>query len=263
MPGDLANRLDVLASTLARPRNLAMYEEADLTRQTASLLWGMIHNHPFADGNKRAGLHIAFTFARVNGLAIVAPEDAVVELGYAVAEGRWDEDTVDAWLRRYSRPIARGGRLMPRGKPKGAVPRSNLVAAAEYRAAWWGPARDEPSDETLARVRRYVTHDPDSERLARFTAAEVAAECNLPLRVAHYDLERLRDAGRAAPPPRADCRPRRRIRLGAGAWPHRRRSNCAAAAPRLGRAFARGGGAAPRHHLQRGGDARARGRAGD
>ncbi len=105
-PGDLANRLDILASTLARPLNLALYEEADLARQTASLLWGMIHNHPFADGNKRAGLHIAFTFARVNGLAIVAPEDAVVELGYAVAEGRWDEPTVDVWLRQYSRPIA-------------------------------------------------------------------------------------------------------------------------------------------------------------
>ncbi|MDQ6907079.1 MAG: hypothetical protein M3176_09640 [Chloroflexota bacterium] len=84
---------------------------------------------------------------------------------------------------------------MPRGKPKGTERRSNLVAAAEYRAAWWGPARDEPSDETLARVRRYTTHDRDSERLARFTAAEVAAECNLPLRVAHYDLERLRDQG--------------------------------------------------------------------
>ncbi len=84
---------------------------------------------------------------------------------------------------------------MPRGKPKGAGPRSNLVAAAEYRAAWWGSAREEPSDETLARVRRYVTHNPDLDRLARYTAAEVAAECNLPLRVAHYDLERLRDAG--------------------------------------------------------------------
>jgi death-on-curing protein len=104
-PGDLANRLDILASTLARPRNLALYAGADLARQAASLLWGMIHNHPFADGNKRAGLHIAFAFARVNGLAIVAPEDAVVELGYAVAEGRWDEDAVEAWLRRYSQPV--------------------------------------------------------------------------------------------------------------------------------------------------------------
>lgn len=104
--GDLANRLDVLASTLARPVNLAMYEGADLTRQAASLLWGLIHNHPFADGNKRAGLHIAFTFARVNGLAVVAPDDAVVELGYAIAEGRWDEEAVAGWLHRYGRPVA-------------------------------------------------------------------------------------------------------------------------------------------------------------
>lgn len=87
---------------------------------------------------------------------------------------------------------------MPRGKPKGAArppPAANLVAAEQYRAAWWGPARDEPSDETLARVRRYVTDDPDRDRLARFTAAEVAAECNLSVRVAHYELERLRGAG--------------------------------------------------------------------
>lgn len=104
-PGDVANRLDLLASTLARPRNLAAYEGADVARQAASLLWGIIHNHPFADGNKRAGLHIAFTFARVNGLRIVAPEDAVVELGYAIAEGRWDEGAVDAWLRRYSQRV--------------------------------------------------------------------------------------------------------------------------------------------------------------
>jgi hypothetical protein len=82
---------------------------------------------------------------------------------------------------------------MPRGKPKNLGRQTNLVPAADYRAAWWGPLRDEPSDETLSRVRRYVTRDADEERLARFTAAEVAAECNVPLRVAHYDLERLRD----------------------------------------------------------------------
>lgn len=84
---------------------------------------------------------------------------------------------------------------MPRGKPKSNGRHANLVPAADYRAAWWGAMRDEPSDETLGRVRRYVTRDPDEERLARFTAAEVAAECNLPLRVAHFDLERLRDEG--------------------------------------------------------------------
>jgi len=100
-PGDLTNRIDILHSTLTRPMQQAYYEGADLPRQTASLLWGIIHNHPFADGNKRAGLHIAFTFARINGLDIVATDDEVVDLGYAIAEGRADENAVDAWLRAH------------------------------------------------------------------------------------------------------------------------------------------------------------------
>lgn len=108
-PGDLANRLDVLSSTLNRPVQQAHYEGADVTRQAATLLWGIIHNHPFADGNKRAGLHIAFSFARVNGVTIVATDDEVVHLGYAVAQGDLDEDGVDAWLRAHSAPHEMGG----------------------------------------------------------------------------------------------------------------------------------------------------------
>ena len=96
----------LLDSALARPRNAFHYDRLnDIAGLSASYAFGLAKNHPFADGNKRAGLHIAFAFARVNGLAIVAPEDAVVELGYAVAQGRWDEEAVDAWLRRYSEPV--------------------------------------------------------------------------------------------------------------------------------------------------------------
>lgn len=84
---------------------------------------------------------------------------------------------------------------MPKGKPKAETTGSNLIAASAYRAPWWGAARDEPSDETLARVRRYVTHEADPDRLSRFTAAEVAAACNLSGAVAHYELDALRAEG--------------------------------------------------------------------
>jgi len=79
-----------------------------------------------------------------------------------------------------------------RGKPKTGAVRGTVVAASEYRAAWWGPSRDEPSEETLDRVHRYVLREPDPDHLARFIAAEVAAACNLAVKVAHYDLEQLR-----------------------------------------------------------------------
>lgn len=84
---------------------------------------------------------------------------------------------------------------MPKGKPKVAKPGANLVAASAYRAAWWGAARDEPGDDTRDRVFRYVTHDADPDRLSRFTAAEVAAACNLSVKTAHYELDGLRAEG--------------------------------------------------------------------
>ncbi len=105
-PGDLTNRVDILDSTLSRPRQQAYYEGADVVRQAASLLWGIIHNHPFADGNKRAGLHIAFVFLRVNGCPLSATDDEIVELGYAIAEGRMSEDNVEQWLRAHLDPAA-------------------------------------------------------------------------------------------------------------------------------------------------------------
>lgn len=84
---------------------------------------------------------------------------------------------------------------MPKGKLKTTAEASNLVAASAYRAAWWGPARDEPGDDTRDRVRLYVTHDPDPDRLSRFAAAEVAAACNVSIKTAHYELEELRAEG--------------------------------------------------------------------
>lgn len=84
---------------------------------------------------------------------------------------------------------------MPKGKLKTETARGTVIEASEYRAAWWGPSRDEPSEETLDRVRRYITHTPDPDRLVRFTAAEVAAECNLAVKVAHFDLDQLRADG--------------------------------------------------------------------
>lgn len=38
---------DQLESALARPRNAAAYESADLARQAATLFWGMTSDHPF------------------------------------------------------------------------------------------------------------------------------------------------------------------------------------------------------------------------
>jgi len=43
----------LIESALARPRQAALYEQADLIRQAASLCYGLIKNHPWMGGNKR------------------------------------------------------------------------------------------------------------------------------------------------------------------------------------------------------------------
>jgi death on curing protein len=95
---------NLLASALERPRMAAQYEDADLHCQAAHLLWGLLKNHPFRQGNKRTAVTVTFAFLYRNGQRIVAEQDEVVELGYRIEDGSWDLEQVDAWLRQHALP---------------------------------------------------------------------------------------------------------------------------------------------------------------
>ena len=45
----------LVESALARPRHAARYEGADLLAQAATLLFGLIKNHPWVGGNTKNG----------------------------------------------------------------------------------------------------------------------------------------------------------------------------------------------------------------
>lgn len=89
----------LLQSAIERPRMAAQFEDADLIRQAVHLLWGLVQNHPFVQGNKRTGVALAFALLLRNGLNVVAEQEDVVALGLAVAAGQMDVGVVDAWLR--------------------------------------------------------------------------------------------------------------------------------------------------------------------
>jgi death-on-curing protein len=95
---------NLLSSALERPRMAAQYEEADLYRQAAHLLWGLLKNHPFRQGNKRTAVTVTFGFLYRNGRRVVAEQDEVVELGYRIEDGGWDLEQVDEWLRGHTVP---------------------------------------------------------------------------------------------------------------------------------------------------------------
>ena len=89
----------LIESSLARPRHAAIYENADLYRQAATLCFGLIKNHPWTGGNKRTATAIVNEFFRLNGARLVASNLDLIELVLAVESDQWKVDEIEAWLR--------------------------------------------------------------------------------------------------------------------------------------------------------------------
>ena len=60
----------------------------DLTAMAAAYLFHIAQNHPFADGNKRTGLHAALTFLAMNDMDLDIPADQGEALVIGVATGQ-------------------------------------------------------------------------------------------------------------------------------------------------------------------------------
>ncbi len=96
----------LLESTLLRPLHAAHYQGADEYSQVATLLWGLVRNHPFIQGNKRTA--IAFFCLERAGYHITATEQTILDLVYALEAGTLTVDAVAAWLlSRVETPTAK------------------------------------------------------------------------------------------------------------------------------------------------------------
>lgn len=91
-------------SALARPRNAWSYGQEDLVALAALYAAGVMRNHPFVDGNKRAGFLAAYAFLFVNGLELIADEGEVVVQCLALAASEIDDTEFAAWLRENVQP---------------------------------------------------------------------------------------------------------------------------------------------------------------
>ncbi len=92
----------LLSSALARPQNLAAYGEPSVFNLAAAYAFGVIQNHPFVDGNKRAGFLAAYVFLDLNGWELVASEAEAVAAVMALATGEMDEAGFSDWLKDNS-----------------------------------------------------------------------------------------------------------------------------------------------------------------
>ena len=66
--------------------------------------FGLVRNHPFIDGNKRAAFLACAVFLEINGFRVIAGEADAATHVLALADGAMDEATFAAWLRGNMTP---------------------------------------------------------------------------------------------------------------------------------------------------------------
>ncbi|MFV1995951.1 MAG: type II toxin-antitoxin system death-on-curing family toxin [Verrucomicrobiales bacterium] len=88
----------MLDSALHRAQQLFNYGKPTIFELAAAYAGGIVKNHPFLDGNKRAGLMAAYVFLAANRWDIEAAEQSVVERTLALAASAIDEAEYAAWL---------------------------------------------------------------------------------------------------------------------------------------------------------------------
>lgn len=102
--GGLRDR-GLLESAVAQPQASfgGTYVHDGLFAKAAAYLFHIVSNHPFVDGNKRAGLLAAQVFLVRNGVVIKHDSEAFYTLTMGVAEGRIDKAAVAVELERIAR----------------------------------------------------------------------------------------------------------------------------------------------------------------
>ena len=93
----------LLSSALARPQNQVAYGKPSVFNLAAAYAFGVIQNHPFVDGNKRAGFLAAYVFLDLNGWELAASEAEAVNAVMALATGEMDETGFSVWLKDNSK----------------------------------------------------------------------------------------------------------------------------------------------------------------
>lgn len=94
----------LLDSALARPLNLALYEQPDVAALAASYGVGLAKNHAFVDGNKRAAFLAVGMFLSVNGYRLRATQADATLTMIDVAAGVVDEAAFAQWIRNHMHP---------------------------------------------------------------------------------------------------------------------------------------------------------------
>ncbi len=107
LPGIRDNAL--LESALERPKNKFAYDPTcSIHDLAAAYCYGLVRNHPFADGNKRIGFLVMAVFLELNGFTFRATEESTVVSILSLAAGDLSESDLASWIKENATPVQSG-----------------------------------------------------------------------------------------------------------------------------------------------------------
>ena len=72
-----------------------------LIEKAAHLVFSLIKNHPFLDGNKRIGVTVMIIFLKSNGIDFECTNDELANFGLGLADGSYDEKYAQEWIKNH------------------------------------------------------------------------------------------------------------------------------------------------------------------
>jgi death-on-curing protein len=75
----------------------------EIAAKAAALMYSLVMNHPFVDGNKRVGAHAALLFIRANEMEPEITPAELTEATLALARGDLSAEALTIWLRQRVR----------------------------------------------------------------------------------------------------------------------------------------------------------------
>ena len=95
-----------LESAIARPRNIAEYGAIESPGVLgAALVWAIVKNHPFVDGNKRAAFAALQIFLKINGFVLDCSEVEETAMILGIAGGQIAEEQWTRWVEEKTRTL--------------------------------------------------------------------------------------------------------------------------------------------------------------
>ena len=97
----------LLESILEKPLVTFEGEELypDLFTKAAVLMYAIITNKPFVEGNKRTAFMCAMFLLRFNGYQINASQESLLELVTGAGAGKYQVDQIVRWFKKNAVPV--------------------------------------------------------------------------------------------------------------------------------------------------------------